>query len=183
MIGMQSFCLKAFLLVVRIPMYTLAAVILIYCAIGVFALNNIQDDIWTLFIFGIIGYTLRLLGFPLAPMILGVVLGHVAELNLNRAVTISETLDAFLLEMVTRPWSLFFLGACSLQRGVPVLPAATEAKPWTLFFLPALMVALSVPLFMMTGLPRTVIAVVLLAGAAYLLVRAGRNGFRMPTGA
>ena len=76
MIGMQAFCLRLFVLVTRVPMYRLTAVILAYCAIGVFALNNIVFDIWTLFIFGVIGYVMRILGFPLAPMILGVVLGR-----------------------------------------------------------------------------------------------------------
>ena len=105
MIAMQAFCLRAFLLVVRIPMYRLAAVILIYCAIGVFALNNVTFDIWTLLVFGILGYVMRTLGFPLAPMILGVVLGNIAELNLSRALAISDDIGLF----VTRPWSLFFL--------------------------------------------------------------------------
>ncbi|HSR71698.1 MAG TPA: tripartite tricarboxylate transporter permease, partial [Kiloniellales bacterium] len=102
MIAMQAVCLRVFLLVVRVPMYSLAAVILIYTAIGVFALHNVVFDIWTLFIFGIIGYVMRVLGFPLAPMILGVVLGNIAELNLNRAIALSGDPTLF----VTRPWSL-----------------------------------------------------------------------------
>jgi putative tricarboxylic transport membrane protein len=179
MIAMQSFCLKAFLLVVRIPMYTLASVILVYCAIGVFALNNIQDDIWTLFIFGIIGYGLRLLGFPLAPMILGVVLGHVAELNLNRAVTISGTLDAFVIDMISRPWALFFLvlGAFSLM--FPFYQTYRAVKSWTLLFLPALMLSLSIPLFMMEGIARTGLGVVLIGGALYLVFKAWKSGFKI----
>ncbi|MCR9176637.1 MAG: tripartite tricarboxylate transporter permease [Alphaproteobacteria bacterium] len=179
MIGMQSFCLRAFLLVVRIPMYTLACVILVYCAIGVFALNNIQDDIWTLFIFGVVGYGLRLLGFPLAPMILGVVLGHVAELNLNRAVTISTTGDQFLLDMISRPWSLFFLILASFSLMFPFYQKHRSSKTWTVFFPPVLVLALSIPMFMMDGTVRTVIAFGLIAIAGYLVVKAGRRGFRV----
>ena len=55
--------------------------------------------------FGVIGYFMKVLRFPLAPMILGVVLGHIAELNLNRALSTNDDLLLFL----TRPWSLFFL--------------------------------------------------------------------------
>ncbi|HIP77968.1 MAG TPA: Tat pathway signal protein, partial [Kiloniellaceae bacterium] len=105
MVFMQAFCLRAFLMIVRMPMYFLASVILLYTAIGVFALSNLTYDIWVLFIFGIVGYILKNLGFPLAPIILGVVLGHIAELNLSRAVGTSDDLTLF----ITRPWSLFFL--------------------------------------------------------------------------
>jgi len=179
MIAMQAFCLRAFLLVVRIPMYMLAAVILAYCAIGVFALNNIADDIWTLFIFGLIGYGMKLLGFPLAPMILGVVLGHVAELNLSRAISLSGTTDQFLLDMVQRPWALFFLIVAAFSIVFPWYQKLRETAKWTLLYLPALMLCLSVPLAMMEGWPRTLIAVALAVGAVYLLVRSARRGWSL----
>ena len=105
MLGLQAFSLRLFLLVTRVPMYVLASIILAYCAIGVFSLHNITFDIWVMFGFGVIGYFMRKLGFPLAPMILGVVLGKLAELNIARAVGTSD--DYFLF--LTRPWSLFFI--------------------------------------------------------------------------
>jgi len=105
MLGMQSVMLRVFVLVTRIRMYMLAAVILSLASIGVFALHNSTFDIWTLFWFGLLGFFMRQFGFPLAPMILGVVLGNIAELNLSRALAISTDLSPF----VTRPWSLFFL--------------------------------------------------------------------------
>ena len=82
----------------------LATVILTFATIGVFALHNSMEDIWTLFFFGLLGFTMRQYGFPLAPMILGVVLGDIAELNLARALAINA--DPMLF--ITRPWSLFF---------------------------------------------------------------------------
>ncbi len=103
MIALQAFGLRIFILITRLPMYILAAVILSYCAIGVFALSNVIFDIWVLLIFGVLGYAMRTLGFALAPMILGVVLGHLAELNLNRAISTSDDMTLF----ITRPWSLF----------------------------------------------------------------------------
>ena len=179
MISMQAFCLRAFLLVVRIPMYMLAAVILAYCAIGVFALNNIADDIWTLFIFGLIGYGMKLLGFPLAPMILGVVLGHVAELNLSRAISLSGTTDQFLIDMVTRPWALFFLIIAVFSIVFPWYQRLREQANWTLFYIPALMVCLALPLAMMDGWARTLIAVALVGGAVYLLAKSARRGWTL----
>jgi putative tricarboxylic transport membrane protein len=184
MIIMQAFCLRAFLLVVRIPMYMLAAVILAYCAIGVFALNNVQEDIWTLFVFGLIGYAMKLLGFPLAPMILGVVLGNVAELNLSRAISLSGTVDQFLLDMVMRPWALFFLVVAAFSILFPWYQKAQDKAVWTIGYLPGLMAGLAVPMAMMQGWPRTLIAVALVLGAVYLLVRSARRGWSVtPDGA
>ena len=148
MIGMQAFCLRLFVLVTRVPMYRLAAVILAYCAIGVFALNNIVFDIWTLFIFGVVGYVMRVLGFPLAPMILGVVLGGIAEVNLSRAWAISNDLTIFL----TRPWSLFFIIIAAFSAAFPWYQKWQGRKHWTLAFIPAAQsMAVSLPLFMMVG--------------------------------
>ncbi len=79
--------------------------ILAYTAIGVFSLNNVQFDLWTLFWFGVAGFTMRQVGSPLAPMIIGVVLGKNAELNLSRAFAVTTDLTPFF----SRPWSLFFI--------------------------------------------------------------------------
>ncbi len=179
MIVMQAFCLRAFLMVVRIPMYMLAAVILAYCAIGVFALNNVQEDIWALFVFGLIGYAMKLLGFPLAPMILGVVLGNVAELNLSRAISLSGTTDQFLLDMVMRPWALFFLVVAAFSILFPWYQKARDKAVWTLGYVPGLMLCLALPMAMMDGWPRTLIAVALVLGAVYLLVQSARRGWSL----
>ncbi|MDJ0942355.1 MAG: tripartite tricarboxylate transporter permease [Kiloniellales bacterium] len=176
MIAMQAVCLRAFLLVVRVPMYTLASVILLYCAIGVFALNNVTFDIWTLFVFGVLGYVLKTLGFPLAPMILGVVLGHVAELNLSRALAISEDLSLF----VTRPWALFFLVISVFSAAFPWYQARRHEARWTLFYFPAFCLAIVPPLFLMDGVVRPVLAGVLLLLAVFTLWRHQRAGWRLP---
>ncbi len=175
MIAMQSVTLRLFVMVTRIPMYVLASVILAYCAIGVFALNNITYDIWVLFAFGIVGYVMRQLGFPLAPVILGVVLGHVAELNLSR----SLATDSDLMLFITRPWSLFFLIVSIFSIGFPWYQKARNTKAWTLVYVPVLLAAVSVPLFMMEGFVRPIIAVALVALSAYLLWRSAASGWKV----
>jgi len=162
-------------LVTRIPMYMLAGVILAYCAIGVFALHNVTFDIWTLFWFGMIGYVMRQLGFPLAPMILGVVLGGIAEVNLSRAVAISDDLTLF----VTRPWSLFFLIIAIFSIVFPWYQKHRGRKQWTLGFLPALCLALAPPLFMMGGVTRPIVGGLLVAVGAWLLVSRHRQGWKL----
>jgi putative tricarboxylic transport membrane protein len=175
MLGTQAIALRAFLMVTRIPMYMLAGVILTYCAIGVFALHNVTFDIWTLFWFGLLGYIMRQLGFPLAPMILGVVLGKIAEVNLSRAVAISDDLTLF----VTRPWSLFFLIIAIFSVVFPWYQKARGRKAWTLGFLPALCLALAPPLIMMGGLTRPIVGGLLVAIGAWLLFSRHRQGWKL----
>jgi putative tricarboxylic transport membrane protein len=175
MVGMQAFCLRIFVLVTRVPMYTLAAVILAYCAIGVFALNNVVFDIWTLFWFGIIGYTMRVLGFPLAPMILGVVLGNIAEVNLSRALAISDDVTLFL----TRPWSLFFIIVGLFSAVFPWYQKFQGQRRWTLVFMPLLCMAVSGPMFLMQGWLRPAIGFALLVFGVFMMWRRARHGWRL----
>lgn len=175
MIGLQSFTLRIFVLVTKVRMYMLAAVILAYSAIGVFALNNIEFDLWTLFWFGILGYAMRTLGFPLAPMIIGVVLGNIAELNLARAFAITTDLSPF----VTRPWSLFFITLGLFSMFFPKYQQERGKRKWTLVYPSLLAAALSVPMFMHGGIVRPVLAGILLVIAAHLLWKHYRNGWRL----
>ena len=175
MLGLQSVMLRVFVMVTRIRMYMLAAIILGFCGIGVYAINNVDLDLWTLLWFGILGFVMRHYGFPLAPMILGVVLGNIAELNLARAVAISTDLSPF----VTRPWALFFLIVAGFSAAFPVYQAHRGRKKWTLFYLPAACFATAVPLFMMGGIPRPVLAAVVVAFGAYTLWRRAQSGWAL----
>lgn len=155
----QGVCLRLFVLVMRVPMYAMAAVIFAYCAIGVYSLGNSIFDIWTMLLFGVIGYAMVLLKFPVTPMILGVVLGPIAETNLSRTLSTSSDLTLFL----SRPWSLFFLILASFSMAFPWYQKAREAGGWTRFYMPALCAAASIPLFMMEGWARPVAGFGLLA--------------------
>jgi putative tricarboxylic transport membrane protein len=178
MIGMQSFMLRVFVQVTKVRMYVLASIILGFCGIGVFALQNVTFDLWTLLWFGILGFIMRHYGFPLAPMILGVVLGNIAELNLARALAITTDLSPF----VTRPWSLFFLIIAVFSALFPLFQShRRKKKKWTLFYLPAACFAASVPLFMMGGVPRPMLATVVAGYGAYQLWCRARNGWRLET--
>ena len=165
MLGMQSVMLRVFVLVTRIRMYMLAAVILGLASIGVFALNNVADDIWTLFWFGILGFFMRQFGFPLAPMILGVVLGNIAELNLSRALAISTDYTLFF----TRPWALFFLIIAIFSAVFPLFQKArAEGKKWVRYYAPALLTCISLPLVMMGGAVRPGLALLCVCLAGFL---------------
>ena len=177
MVCLQAACLRVFVLVTRVPMYRLAIVILAYCAIGIFALNNITFDLWVLFWFGLIGYAMRRFGFPLAPMILGVVLGPNAEVNLIRAIATDDNLLLF----VTRPWSLFFLLIALFSAAFPWYQRFRASRKWTLFFIPSLPLATAVPLFMMEGWVRPLVGLALVGLGGRLFLKRHREGWRLPT--
>jgi len=125
--------LKLFLRVILVPQRVLIPVILVLCGIGAFALNNIVANVWTFLIFGVIGYGMIKGGVPLAPMVLGVVLGDQLEVNLIRALMT----DANLWLFVSRPISgLMLAGAVASvawalyrrRRSAAAAPAEVEVE-------------------------------------------------------
>ena len=62
----------------------LAPVVLVLCVIGAYALNNTMQSVYVLLLFGVFGYALVKLGFPLAPLILGLILGDQIEIKPRR---------------------------------------------------------------------------------------------------
>ncbi|MCH8036827.1 MAG: tripartite tricarboxylate transporter permease [Proteobacteria bacterium] len=175
MLGLQSFMLRVFVLVTRIRMYMLAAIILGFCGIGVFAINNVEFDLWTLLWFGILGFVMRQFGFPLAPMILGVVLGNIAEINLARAMAITTDISPFF----TRPWSLFFLIVALFSAAYPLFQAHRGKRRWTLFYQPAACLAVALPLVMMGGVPRPILAALVAGFGVWTLYQRWQNGWRL----
>ncbi|WP_148254141.1 tripartite tricarboxylate transporter permease [Aidingimonas lacisalsi] len=99
------FSMRLFLRVTDVPRSIIVPVVLVCCVIGAFALNNRDTDIYLLLCIGIVGYLLSKLDYPLAPLVLGVILGPIAETNLRRALMSNEDWMLFL----TRPISLTLL--------------------------------------------------------------------------
>jgi putative tricarboxylic transport membrane protein len=81
-------------------------VVLVLCTIGAYALNNTMSNVYVLLAFGVLGYWMVKFGFPLAPFILGVILGDQIEINLVRSLMTDSNLWLF----VTRPISGLLLG-------------------------------------------------------------------------
>jgi putative tricarboxylic transport membrane protein len=120
-----------------------------------------------MFGFGVIGYFMRKMGFPLAPMILGVVLGKLAELNIARAIGTSD--DYFLF--LTRPWSLFFILMAVISILFPFYQNANKKSNFSKFYVPICTIVLSLPLFMMGSPVRMLIASILLLTGGYLVYK------------
>lgn len=92
--------------ITRIPFELLACIVLIFCSAGAYSTNNSIYDVFYIYIFGIVAYFLRRMNFQLVPILLGIVLGPLAETNFRRALILS---DGSLSIFVTRPISLGFL--------------------------------------------------------------------------
>jgi len=75
----------AFAAILRIKFSILMPVIIYVCAIGAFAVNNRMIDIYYMIIFGVIGYLFKKLDYPIAPMVLALVLGNMAESAVRQA--------------------------------------------------------------------------------------------------
>ena len=72
-------CVPFFAAILRIPFSIIAPVILVICAIGAYSVHNSSFDVILMMVFGIIGYAMKKTGYPLAPMVLAIVLGDKAE--------------------------------------------------------------------------------------------------------
>ncbi|HEY4659078.1 MAG TPA: tripartite tricarboxylate transporter permease, partial [Gemmatimonadaceae bacterium] len=92
---------RFYLKIVQVPKSVLIPVVLVLCTVGAYALNNIMANVYVLLIFGVLGYLLVKFRFPLAPLILGVILGDQIEVNLVRALMTDANPWLFL----TRPLS------------------------------------------------------------------------------
>jgi len=73
-----------FAAILRIPFSIIAPVIVVVCAIGAFTVHGVMLDVWFMVLFGVIGYVLKKLDYPLAPMVLSLVLGDRAEASFRQ---------------------------------------------------------------------------------------------------
>ncbi len=93
---------KALVQVLRVPQNFLIPIIFVLCVVGSFAIAGRMFDVYIMLIFGLIGFGLRHFGYPMAPLVLGIVLGDLLEKNLRRALILS---DGDISPFFTRPIS------------------------------------------------------------------------------
>ncbi|MBL8376341.1 MAG: tripartite tricarboxylate transporter permease [Burkholderiales bacterium] len=83
-------CVPLFAAILRVPFAIIAPVILVICAIGAFTVHTSIFDIYLMVIFGVIGYIFKKLDYPLAPLVLAIVLGDRAEESFRQAMLLSQ---------------------------------------------------------------------------------------------
>jgi putative tricarboxylic transport membrane protein len=79
-----------FAAILRIPFAILTPLIVVVCAIGAYAVHSSMIDIWYMLIFGVAGYVFKKLDYPLAPLVLALVLGDLAENALRQSLIMSQ---------------------------------------------------------------------------------------------
>jgi putative tricarboxylic transport membrane protein len=83
-------CVPLFAAILRIPFSIIAPIILVVCAIGAYTVHNSTFDVVLMLVFGVIGYVLKKCDYPLAPMVLAIVLGDKAEENFRQSLLASQ---------------------------------------------------------------------------------------------
>jgi len=109
----------------QVPYRLLFPAIMAFSAIGIYSVNNSSFEIYLTALFGILGFVWMRLGFPMAPMLLGFVLGPMMEEHLRRAMLMSKGDPSV---FVTHPISLVFILASAAILVVMVLPAVRQRR-------------------------------------------------------
>jgi putative tricarboxylic transport membrane protein len=100
--------------IVKIPFYILGPIIVFCAMVGTYSIRFQTLDVWIMLIFGIIGYFMRKLGFPIAPMVLASVLAGMLETALGQSLLISQGSPLIFFK---RPVSAVFMGLAFLSIG------------------------------------------------------------------
>ena len=89
-------CVPLFASILRIPFSIIAPVIIVICAVGAYTVHNATFDIWLMMGFGVLGYIFKKLDYPMAPMVLALVLGDRAEDSFRQSMLMSQgSVDIF----------------------------------------------------------------------------------------
>ena len=83
-------CVPLFAAILRVPFSIIAPVIVVICAIGAYSVHSAMLDIWFMMLFGVVGYVFKKLDYPLAPLVLALVLGDRAEDSFRQSMLIAQ---------------------------------------------------------------------------------------------
>jgi putative tricarboxylic transport membrane protein len=107
-----------FVILLRIPYPVLYPLVLVFAVLGVYAVNGSVVDVWIMAATGVGGYLLRKLGFELAPVVLGLVLGPMLEMSLRQSLALSSGSYAVFLQ---RPIAATLLAVAAALILVPLV--------------------------------------------------------------
>jgi len=112
--------------VLKVPYPILFPLIVLFCVVGAYSLNNSASDILVMTGFGILGYLMKKLKYEGAPLVMAFVLGPMLELNLRRSLIVS---DGSFTIFFTRPLSAVILVSALLILSSSFLPKLRRKKP------------------------------------------------------
>lgn len=124
--GIMGFSgLRLFTKILKIPNKVLLPAIFAFCFVGTFACNNSIQDVYLMIIAGVVGYILKKLDFPMAPVVLGVILGNMIEKNFRRSLVLS---NGSYLTFFQRPISCLFIILALISMFSPLILGAIRKR-------------------------------------------------------
>ncbi|MDP2802970.1 MAG: tripartite tricarboxylate transporter permease [Phreatobacter sp.] len=112
----------------KVPYRMLFPSILMFCCIGIYSVNNNPFDVMITAFFGLVGYAFIKMGFEVAPLLLGFVLGKLMEEYLRRSILMSRGDWSVFVDFVNRPISAFLIAIAVLMLIISFLPAITKKR-------------------------------------------------------
>ena len=100
---------RPLLWILRVPRDFLTPVVFTLCILGPYALTQRLFDVQVMLAFGVLGFLMRLMRYPMAPLILGIILGGMIDQNLRRALVLFARDPT---EILSRPISLVLIAVC-----------------------------------------------------------------------
>jgi putative tricarboxylic transport membrane protein len=121
---------RPLLTILRVPRERLMPIVFVLCVIGPYAITQRLFDVYVMVFFGLLGFALREMKYPMAPLVLGIILGDILDKNLRRALVLA---DGDLTPFFTRPISavLWITTLLIILFALPpVRRAATRLMRW-----------------------------------------------------
>jgi putative tricarboxylic transport membrane protein len=116
-----------FVNILRVPYPLLYPAILIFCVLGVYAVNGSVIDVWIMIVMGALGYALRKFDFETAPIVLGVVLAPMLEMSFRQSLAMSSGSYAI---FVNRPIAATMLAGGTVLLSLSLLPILAKGTDW-----------------------------------------------------
>ena len=122
-LGLSLLRMRGMVKLLELPSHYLWVIILIFCMVGTYSINNSVFDVFMMMIFGAVGLFMLRFGFPAGPAVLGLILGPLAEANLRRALITDGWASVF-----TSPIALVLLAISVAALVVPPLRAQLKRR-------------------------------------------------------
>jgi len=116
-----------FVQLLRVPYGYLFPTIVLFCILGVYAVNGSTVDVWIMLVMGVLGYVLRKLDFETAPIVLGLILSPLIELAMRQSLSMSDGSYRIFLE---KPISAVLLGVALLLFVLGLAPLIAGKRDW-----------------------------------------------------
>ena len=122
------FAAKYVAVVALIPQNILGACVAVLCIVGSFAVSNSAMNIYIMLVMGALGLLLKKIDFDSTPVVLGMILGSMAESNFGRSMLLNKTIGGMFKDMLTRPICIVLIAAIVVTLAIPSIQEMLRAR-------------------------------------------------------